>query len=1124
MLAQTLIPIDLPEDAVAEAPIYEDLQGNRYSTLVVVKFGEHVFDAAKGQTTTSLADVRSGYSAVTDFFGQLEKNYASFTLKKRIPNAVWGDTLRTNKRTGATVTISDYSQIFEVWFDTPVPLADVVAKFETLGEVAYAEEPEVYYLLDAPDDPEYVNGYQWSLPIIDAAKAWDLTHGVGPLQPTGIAIPDEFDCAFTGGNLHPDLIGKLKYADCGSYIYCEDGRDSQCDCDNEPCWRSAHGIAVAGMAGAATDNGQYVASLGWNVDLYGFKRFSPGLGDVVAALGDPSHPAYGKIDVVQNSWVGGGARSAVRDLLTMGVVVTGSAGNGEGCTDTDGDGENDTCHTQQYPAAYHFDDIDAGDGTTYEAQVIAVSASFEDDSMRDNYTYSPGTNPLTEPERAFIDVAAPGQRVRVISSNLSNGTTGTVSHTSHNSWGTSLAGPIVAAQAALVLAINPTLRVDEVYEIVTRSAEKIDQDQSRHPDIFFYTDPDTGESLSWNQWSGYGRINAYEALTYTIERFGATIPSGQTAKLSNDAFQMWAGSGLVADGSLDVQDAAFTSRPGETAWDGITLHGEGSLFDGVEVSGAYTGIDVRARSTTILDTELVGNKVGLSTDYADDCSGLCSPTRSQVYLDHVLVDSSFSVGLYLRNTDFGLEASTVRNSGEHGVYVKNATATAFHDNVIEDNGTGSSSSDGLRVEANGSVDFSRRGDIVGYEGRNRIAGNADKQVVYLNGGYLFMGTALWGGDLNTIDESGTGCRVYNSSGSILEAENAYWGMSSAPPASYFCGTHSVDVSPYLTSDPTGGSGGGYRPAPGNTEVLASAGGIGIASHERGDEDPAAWLRERIRAVRGQLSDHPEAANAPTLVRLLAGLHRRDPADATGEQAATAQLLRLLSNRLTQGDPENLPPRLRRTTEGATVVLLETALAEGDFEGADQLLADYEPLVTGEEEILTFSLNAISVDEAFGRYDAALARIDALIATLGESHDGLGEDLAFLAEVIAAKAGGDSAGRGIGEETTATVTASKRGGVTLPADYTLRAAYPNPFVGFATVPLELPETAEVRIVVYDVLGREVAVLAGGVLEAGRHALRLDGSRLAVGTYFVVATVEAAGGQSPRVLRQKLTLLR
>jgi hypothetical protein len=81
-----------------------------------------------------------------------------------------------------------------------------------------------------------------------------------------------------------------------------------------------------------------------------------------------------------------------------------------------------------------------------------------------------------------------------------------------------------------------------------------------------------------------------------------------------------------------------------------------------------------------------------------------------------------------------------------------------------------------------------------------------------------------------------------------------------------------------------------------------------------------------------------------------------------------------------------------------------------------------------------------------------------------------------------------------------------------------ATYPNPFTDRTTVRFTLTEAADVRLVVYDALGREAAVLVDGYREAGPHEAAFDGTGLPNGTYF--ALLEAAG----RVERQTLTLLR
>ena len=75
---------------------------------------------------------------------------------------------------------------------------------------------------------------------------------------------------------------------------------------------------------------------------------------------------------------------------------------------------------------------------------------------------------------------------------------------------------------------------------------------------------------------------------------------------------------------------------------------------------------------------------------------------------------------------------------------------------------------------------------------------------------------------------------------------------------------------------------------------------------------------------------------------------------------------------------------------------------------------------------------------------------------------------------------------------------------LPTAFALGAAYPNPVTHSATVDVEVPEAATVRVVVYDVLGREVTVLLDDELAAGRYPAVLDASNLASGVYIVRMT--------------------
>ena len=96
--------------------------------------------------------------------------------------------------------------------------------------------------------------------------------------------------------------------------------------------------------------------------------------------------------------------------------------------------------------------------------------------------------------------------------------------------------------------------------------------------------------------------------------------------------------------------------------------------------------------------------------------------------------------------------------------------------------------------------------------------------------------------------------------------------------------------------------------------------------------------------------------------------------------------------------------------------------------------------------------------------------------------------------------GSSAGtNALVDVVSAVGTANQHGGAPLPSDYALTQNYPNPFNPVTTIGFALPEPGPVRLGVFDALGREVARLASGVLEAGHHEVQFDARSLPSGTY-------------------------
>ncbi|NOZ62844.1 MAG: DUF4961 domain-containing protein [Calditrichaeota bacterium] len=71
---------------------------------------------------------------------------------------------------------------------------------------------------------------------------------------------------------------------------------------------------------------------------------------------------------------------------------------------------------------------------------------------------------------------------------------------------------------------------------------------------------------------------------------------------------------------------------------------------------------------------------------------------------------------------------------------------------------------------------------------------------------------------------------------------------------------------------------------------------------------------------------------------------------------------------------------------------------------------------------------------------------------------------------------------------------------LPRRYELAQNFPNPFNPTTTISFEIPATNQVKLSVYDLLGKEVATLVNGKVSAGNHQIVFDASNLQSGIYY------------------------
>ncbi len=343
---------------------------------------------------------------------------------------------------------------------------DTIEKLKAMPNIEYAEPNYNVYEFSEPNDTYYLNGKQAVLDLIGAKKLWDF----------------DIDCSEVAVGVmdsgiqtnHEDLIDNI-WVNTGEIVgdgidndgngYIDDIYGWNCgDSNGDVSYVSNHGVHVAGIVSAVTDNSKGVASVARNAKIASIKIFnSSGKSTLSYIIEGINYAKKNDINIINCSFGGAGwgsasvsiVKSAIEAVPDIFFVI--AAGNIATSTP-----QPDNDQTAVYPSQL-TKDLD---------NVISVANTTSSDELSSTSHYG----------ATSVDIAAPGTGIY---STIPTSSYGTMS-------GTSMATPMVASAVAVMRAVNPNISAKEIKETLCSSSDKL-------------------SALTGKVISG-GRLNAYNAV------------------------------------------------------------------------------------------------------------------------------------------------------------------------------------------------------------------------------------------------------------------------------------------------------------------------------------------------------------------------------------------------------------------------------------------------------------------------------------------------------------------------------------------------------------------------------------------------------------------------------------
>jgi len=394
---------------------------------------------------------------------------------------------------GESIRSLNLAHVYLLQASQELDVLRAVADFRKLAGVEYAEPNYLYRVKAIPNDPYLTSqgtwgqAYAdlWGLYKIKAPDAWELSTGAGIV----VAVVDS-GCDVR----HPDLSENIRINageipdngiddDGSGFVDDVNGWDFAYD-NNDVQDVSGHGTHVAGTIAAAANNGIGIAGVAPHARIMVVKGIrDEGVGESDVLARSIAYAVRNGARVINMSWGGSGESQTITDAFiladSLSVTLVAAAGN------------NGREASSYFPANSRY--------------VITAGASDHNDNRAtfSNWNHS-------------MDVIAPGgdspdSSATQVFCNILSLRSSTMATTAENAmfilgndylraYGTSMSAPHVSGLAALLLEKFPAATPEEVRQLIRRSADDV---------------PGSQAFPGWDTMTGYGRINALNAVTST---------------------------------------------------------------------------------------------------------------------------------------------------------------------------------------------------------------------------------------------------------------------------------------------------------------------------------------------------------------------------------------------------------------------------------------------------------------------------------------------------------------------------------------------------------------------------------------------------------------------------------